>query len=287
MYYRFGIEENIKNLFRISSKFIKDKSQISSLEDLRPSYLRRIEELSDFPINYGKEKFIRDEKTFNQLKNVYGVSDLNDLKQEKVVGSFPTKDELDRKFNLLEKAIQVIKSMDPKLYELYSFVNHSFIISELNYELGAPKSYGGSSSRCIGLSWFTFPENINEIDAVELIFHEYIHHLVFIDEMNYGHFNYELMPNPDFWAFSSILKRIRPMDKVVHSIIVAGELLLFRKRFRWNGEKTNIHPNSSHLIESFQKSINSVLQHPFREKICLPRTLSIISYYNEIIKELK
>lgn len=50
---------------------------------------------------------------------------------------------------------------------------------------------------------------------------------MFLDELRYSHYAYARILDPSTYARSAILNIDRPLDKVLHSIVVAVEILLF------------------------------------------------------------
>lgn len=123
-------------------------------------------------------------------------------------------------------------------------------------------------------------------DIVELLIHEMTHTLVFIDELNYGHFDYAAMIKTENWARSSILNRQRPMDKVVHSIMVAHEVLWARAHYLPNTEKLSVHPPTGVMIRNLHAAIESVKQHPNRDSVCFPRALELVNMVEASVRAL-
>ncbi|CAH2810032.1 MAG: hypothetical protein CBARDCOR_6744 [uncultured Caballeronia sp.] len=65
-------------------------------------------------------------------------------------------------------------------------------------------------------------------DLMEMLVHELTHQTMFLDELRYAHFSYADVLDRSTWEKSTILNVARQLDKVLHSIIVAIEILLFR-----------------------------------------------------------
>ncbi|RYF48001.1 MAG: hypothetical protein EOO38_11045 [Cytophagaceae bacterium] len=114
-----------------------------------------------------------------------------------------------------------------------------------------------------------------------MLIHEFTHTLVFLDELNHGHFDYENLTKRKFWATSSILKRERPMDKVVHSILVSFEILSARKEYFGPAAGPLIHPSDEALRENLKISIDSVLEHPLLSQVCKQRTIDLVKMVKE------
>lgn len=78
------------------------------------------------------------------------------------------------------------------------------------------------------------------------------------------------------FSLSAILQAERPIDRVLHSIVVATEVLMLRARNLVDHSECQIHPSTSSLIDSTQKSIDKLLSHSNRDRILTPRSLEII-----------
>ena len=91
-----------------------------------------------------------------------------------------------------------------------------------------------------------------------MLLHELTHHLLFIDERNFAHFDYSQIANKNNQAFSAILNLTRPMDKVFHSIVVASELILGRQMFLPKGGTTVVHPPTEKMSSDTVKAYQSV-----------------------------
>jgi len=100
---------------------------------------------------------------------------------------------------------------------------------------------------------------------------------IFIDELTTAHFNYGNLTKKPYWALSSILKRQRPMDKVVHSIIVSMKILHARKTYLpQTNDPVVIQPKWISLAANVRNSIESVLSHPLLDDVCKPRSISFM-----------
>ena len=90
-----------------------------------------------------------------------------------------------------------------------------------------------------------------------MLIHEFTHHAMFLDELRYKHYSYEMVMDRSTWARSAILNASRPLDKVLHSIVVATEVLLFRKYHLGHPTNPRVHPPTDLMIEQLDESILS------------------------------
>jgi len=112
-----------------------------------------------------------------------------------------------------------------------------------------------------------------EQDILEFLVHETTHNLVFIDELSYRHYSsYQEVAKEDNFAWSAILAKPRPLDKVFHSIIVSVEVLAFREKYFGHPDKPCLHPPTDILLDQTKRSISSVLDNMSVEKILTNRS---------------
>lgn len=124
---------------------------------------------------------------------------------------------------------------------------------------------GGSTSAALGVIWANPKLSYRIPDVVEFLMHELVHHAMFVDELCYGHYDYDLILSKDRWANSAILHVGRPVDKVLHSLVVASEILAFRNNVLGHPADPKVHPPSTELIKQAQASLMSLRQVVDRE----------------------
>lgn len=275
MYNLIGFNQNIKNIYYLASQYCKN-NKIASTSDLKEPYINFLKNYQpDFIHNTDNEKVVTNINLFKNLKKAYGESSLNDLQQEQMLQDFLDNSKLEKKIKRINKALKYIKNKDPKLYHLFDLCIHSIIVTDSHKNSEGFQAHGGTSNKCIGLIWVTLKDTLTDQDIVELLIHELTHTLVFIDEICNPQFNYEHITKKWSWAKSAILNRLRPMDKVVHSIIVSHEILSTRNQLFNNQEDLTVHPTSYFMMTSIKKAIHSVLNHDYKNKICLGRAIEL------------
>jgi len=166
--------------------------------------------------------------------------------------------------------------MNPQLFELFHLVIHSVAVASSKLNRFQQRASAGSSSDLIGLIWVAVDKDQANNDLLEIFVHEMTHTLLFLDELNAGHFNYQFLSVVENFAHSAILRRSRPMDKVFHSIIVACEVLHARETFIGHPTAKMIHPPSREMCQHTRHAIDSMLSHKEVEKICTPRAIQLI-----------
>lgn len=240
MYDLISFEKNIQNIYRLSFPFIKEKD-IQSVEDLRIPYLNFLESYQPrCPVNYSNSIFVADEAPELELKSAYAAGNPGGL-----IGEAFSMDEKMKKAKLVTKALILIQEMDEQLFSLFNLTIHSIFIRNVNHlQKAASRIHGGSSSSAIGVIWLTVNDGINEFDLAELLIHEMVHHLMFMDELNHPQFNYHELQEKGHDAHSPVLRLNRPLDKVAaphYCSLRANTLLMI------DANKT-IHPDPDKMI---------------------------------------
>lgn len=275
MYGLFGLANNVRSIYKISAPFAS--GPVATMRDLKPAYLGFLKRLhKTFPINDGRDLIINNRRTAASLVPAFSGSVINDLEQEQMVSALYSEEDFNFRSDMLQTHLNILKDLNPEVSELFHLAIHSILLAGSGSNKAGLKAHGGSSNSCIGLIWLTLKPELSTQDILEMCIHELTHTLVFVDELNYGHFHYDSMSKIENWATSSILKRKRPMDKVIHSIVVSTEILLARKNYLPNKDSLNVHPESAILRAATLDAIESVFSHPRLNQICRQRAVELV-----------
>jgi hypothetical protein len=286
MYGLCGISHNIQNIYKLSVPYING-SKIRIVDDLKPFYLEFLKQNYDHPpMNPASDPVMSDKSTMKALLGFFSESKINDLHQESMVGDFYDQETEHSKYEFARAQLRELKALNQELSELFKLAVHSIVISSSHQNQSGLGAHGGTSSKLIGLMWLTLKPEISAQDLQELYIHELTHTLVFLDELNYGHFNYENISKRDYWASSSILNRPRPLDKVIHSIVVATEVIHARQTFLRNEDTLLVHPETNLLKTNTLASIESVFNLKNLDQVCLPRTIQLAQMAREHLLNL-
>lgn len=229
------------------------------------------------PVNRAEDCFILDPAIEDELVRAYSFNNaLDDLRQTRIIGKPYEMKEKRRRIDFAREALARFKALDPLLAAIFDLAIHSIVVRPSNREHGR-MSYGGSSSAAMGTIWLSLGPQITQDDLVEMLLHELTHHLLFIDERNFAHFDYPALREKHNLAFSAILNLMRPVDKVFHSIVVAAELLLGRERFWPQGHATRVHPASDKMRADMQSALSSLYALPNATTLIKPRGHAILA----------
>jgi hypothetical protein len=154
------------------------------------------------------------------------------------------------------KVLEVIDLLKEELPEYFQFFNlhiRSVILDRIS-------PYGSASaSDTIGLISLNCKNEYTKEDLIEMIIHELVHNLFFIDNFANPHFKNgirELEVN----VLSPIRKEERKAHLSLHALIVGVELLKLRERRRTVAKESNIHPNTLLLLKNCERSTQELLK---------------------------
>jgi len=274
MYGLYGFSHNIQNIYKLAAPFL-EADKIETTDDLKIPYRKFLAGLhTDMPLRQRSGKIVIDKDEATTLAKAFSVSSLNDLGQEYMINeSQMPSSQLQ---SSAERHLCLLQRLQPELAQLFDLAIHSIILRGSHCNKAGLSAHGGTSNRCIGLMWLTLKPTISTQDLLEMFIHELTHTLVFLDELNFEHFDYQHIIDQKYWATSAILNRPRPMDKVLHSILVSCELLHARKTFLPGVDTLSVHPPSDVIHKSTIGAIDSVLNQPYLHKTCKPRAVELI-----------
>jgi hypothetical protein len=276
MFSLYGFEESIRNAYRVAHPFAA-RGDLATTAALREAYLAFLQDHQPYmPLNRGTDVFVVDDEVEARLVAAYGHNAaLNDLRQSEIIGEPYPAAEKELKVARARAALERFRDLDDELAALFDLTIHSIIIRPSNVA-GGRRSYGGSSSAAMGVIWLSLGKEVTERDIVEMLLHELTHHLLFLDERNHPHFDYDLITREENRAFSAILNLNRPVDKVMHSIVVASELILGRRRFLPLDRQCSVHPATEKMLADLRSAHESLTALPAAEEVLRPRAREIV-----------
>jgi hypothetical protein len=240
-------------------------------EEIKEKYLDFVETHYGSYFNPRRDKDLRctDTHDVSKITSIFlSESVLNDIPADAL--ETPS-DSMNEALDRVSDVLDWIKSVDFDLYLTFQSYIHTMIYNR------TLTTGGGSNSLLPGVIWFGHRKNWCRRNIGELIIHELTHNIMFIDELlNRHHPAAEHISDKRLWPISTILKRPRPVDKVLHSLVVASEVLAFRRIF---GEPTEYlaHPPSFEIAESMAQTILSLRHINSTETILCPRGLEIVT----------
>jgi hypothetical protein len=253
MIIQFGLEAFIKTLCVLVSVDSENKT-LSTLDNLRRAYRHMIRTRLDraVSIDASSTNYVADVQAAKSLRDFFVKDSLLD---DKAQGSV-IKEEADPQ--ALEK-VEKLKAAHKKMYTIAP--THGcmldLIITDI-FLMPSERGQSGSTSGAIGVIWANPKLDYAMEDIIELLVHEMTHNLMFLDEMRYLHYKNNMLVDKRTWAQSAILKSVRPLDKVFHSLVVALEILMLREKVLGHPKSPKMHPPSSMLLKQVRESFQSI-----------------------------
>ncbi|OKP04812.1 hypothetical protein [Xenorhabdus eapokensis] len=142
-----------------------------------------------------------------------------------------------------------ILSKNEQIYKLINRIIKIIVINKLF-------SYtNGTTQDTIGLTFIDFKDNFNYQDFLELIFHQLIHMILFIDDIVHFHMeNDTKFITIEVEGVKSVFHDNKfPLYTLFHSYIVGIEILMFRKNFFNENSFSNYHGSTDRIINLCKK----------------------------------
>ncbi|HEY3801738.1 MAG TPA: HEXXH motif-containing putative peptide modification protein [Kofleriaceae bacterium] len=159
----------------------------------------------------------------------------------------------------------------------------------VNY-LALPSSkytQGGTSSSALGVIYLVDPDKRNADTLYELLVHESTHLMMFVDERRTRHYRSDaLLVDPANFSISAVYERLRPLDKALHSIAVAAEVLLHREAVLGHANESTIHPPTAKLAPSTLRACDALLELQARRQLLAPRGVLIVETCAKLLRDI-
>ncbi len=273
-----GFRTVVKTIYRLCCGRNGVES-VNDVRELRRYYLDFLKEIyPGLPVNDTADPFIEDQTTEATLASAFQMHDAlgNPDQQLGFIGEAYVASVKGAKIEQARAALGELLSVDNDLRSIFELVVHSVIIR-------APKQRGGrishssSAATAVGVIWLSYVDGLSKQDLQELFVHELVHQLLFIDDFLHDEFRYDAMSRPENYALTALSLTPRPMDIVIHSLVVAAELV--NARSRWIGEPAGpkVHPRTDSIVSTFWQSHGSLTALPSYNELVTPHIASIIT----------
>jgi hypothetical protein len=267
MFFTFGARTCIKNVILCNSDGFDASDSFSTIRSRYLQFCRNVGGESLIPSG-NQDLWVNDEQRISQiLKHFLILSDLTDLSVE--ISDTPSESRVKAGESVMA-ALSFLGSIDSDLKAIFELVIHTLFYHR-SYEAG-----GGSVSSAPGVIWCSIRKDWNTQDIAEFLVHELAHNLLFIDERVNRHYkSLNLIMDKKTYAYSSILKTLRPLDKVFHSLMVALEVVALRQKI---GEPSypKAHPPTVEINRAISNTIDSIEALPLQDLV-EPRFIEIFN----------
>lgn len=272
-----SLDQHILNISRLSSHAIKREA--ASLEELAYGYRsflssQRPNGAKNIRYELGYD-IIHEPAMSEQLGRLFTTipaTELDDLDQLNTIEFHNGSN--DCQLNIINDGLDVLKSMCPQHASLFGLLISEIIL------LPSSIANGGSTSNAVGIVWANPSRGWRHLDSVEFLIHEFTHHCMFVDEICNGHYDYAEVLKKENWTDSAILNKPRPADKVLHSIVVATEILLAREHILGHPASPRCHPPSTtmkHQTENAIRGLTDLLDAGDCKDLLTARALQVLN----------
>lgn len=272
----YGYESAVQNIYLASAATLGERA-VDSLNGLRGFYLDALAKLAPtLPICRSETKFVSDPELEQQLVGFFKPSSLDDLRQHEVIGdSYPSQVRRD-KIARVSTALERLFSESFSFARIFDLFVHSVLVRDAK-NVGEKTPRGGTTSLAPGVIWVAAHDWESEEDIMEIFVHELTHLMMFTDELVNKQFHYSEIKKKANFSRSAILQGIRPLDKVVHSIVVGTEIILARETLLSSShEKSGAHPSSETLAAGVRSAFKGVRELQSATNIITPHTREMI-----------
>jgi len=255
MILQFGVRSQFDNLVAlIATQGLGPVRSITTLGQVQAQYRKFLAHLQKRKPGGrpGTAAFVTEFEAALRLRQLF-VNDslLDDEAQAGVIADVKDPDAA-RKRNLMTRALDELRLYSEDHRALFDTVITDVFI------LPSSVAKAGSTSQAMGVIWANPRINYPLHDVMEMLVHELTHHAMFIDEIRFSHYNYGSVPDQNTWARSAILNVPRPLDKVLHSAVVATEILLLRERVLGHPVRPAVHPPTPFMLCRLQDALRDM-----------------------------
>ena len=156
---------------------------------------------------------------------------------------------------------------------------HALFLLAITGLFHAPSGHagGGTTSAAIGVIWVDPRPSWSHGDLFEMMVHELNHTLMFVDE--YARRNYRDLvevSKKKYYLRSAILAKDRPLDKVVHGLVVSTEVLMSRIKNDMDPAKPHVHPPSKVMLQKAFATARLLIASEIVRGLCTDRAIDLI-----------
>jgi len=273
----YGYEYAIKNVY-LAARSALGERQVNNLDQLRCFYLDALTKLAPkLPINRSQSRIIVDLAVEERLTAFFSTSVLDDLRQDQAIGPAYPPETKQAKLDRVSEAWDALTGRSIEFARTLNLIVHSvFVRSAVGAGKRTPRA--GTTSLAPGVIWLAVHDNESVEDLIEILIHELTHLLMFTDELIHPQFDYTDIAKRDTFTLSALLGAVRPLDKVVHSMVVGTEIIMGRSALRPVSHcGTGAHPDSRVIAAGVSSAYLQLVEHPLAVDSLTQHTQEIIA----------
>ncbi len=272
MYHLKNLSACLETVYVLSTK--SESTKPKSLAELKKNFQQFLKQMQpEVPSSTQNDLwYINDDAAIKSLCEIFNadttLTDISFKLDESKISDIGNRTE---HYTTLKNHLSLLKSLDPELSAVFELaVNACF-------QAPAAVAGGGTTSGAIGVLWLDARPNWTAQDYLEYCVHELTHTLMFLDELRFQHYvKVKALSEKESFAQSAILRRLRPLDKVIHALVVSTEVLSFRQKHKLKDQKLALHPPTEIMIDGALKSIKSIKSVASINKYVTQRYLDLV-----------
>jgi len=283
MFFALGPIENLETLVSLVTPFAGDQPR-QTPDEIRSAYLRFLRDRQPEVPFVGEDHLgiVDDERTTDRLAQLFGLEDTPVGKASGYEeGRDPEESLPGWKRDLVAGGIDDCRQLDPTLGAMLDLVTDSVFATANSLAAGSM-----TTGKALGVIWIDPLKGWSNFDCVEGLVHEMTHTLLMLDELRYVHYpDYPELKKAENLARSAIRSEARPLNAVVHSYVVAVELLALRARHRPQGFVPRLHAESGELRTKTERARESMLGLDNFDELTTPRLVEVLERVDRLLAE--
>jgi len=274
-----GYQNVIKNVYKLSCGAPGGNS-VENIDELRNYFLNFLEDLyPNIEVNRTKDIFIYDDNIELNLANAFNMKEhLGNPDQMKgfIGNAYPNPVKI-KKIEQVKIALEELLDIDNELRSIFELVIHSIIVREPK-TIDGRITHSSSATTAVGVIWLSIVDGLSKHDIQELLVHELIHQLLFIDDFVHSQFDYAEMSKEENFGITGISLTRRPLDIVIHSLVVAAELVMARKYLIGEPVNPKVHSRTDKITKNAITSYRYLLSLANCNKLVTPHIGKILNH---------
>jgi hypothetical protein len=288
MFYSFGPQYSYNLLYTVAKRFFTRAPSELELADFQGAYQRWIASVqpsSPAPTQLGVELLDDPEREERLLRPLLEPSILDDREQYKDLAKFKTvqrdRELVAREAGHVRGLIESFAVRNSEFWEIFAIYTNYIVFCDSKF------SPGGTSSGALGTIFCSRSLELDADSLYELLVHEVTHLMMFVDERRSRHYrDDQALATPENFAVSAVYQKRRPLDKVLHSIVVSTEVLLHREHVIGHGSESTVHPSTEVLAPATLRSCASILELQGQRQLLAPRGVQLVETCASLLRPL-
>ena len=166
----------------------------------------------------------------------------------------------------LAESLAAFRQRDPEFWEVFDIVSNVIVCTD------AKDTPDVTSAAALGVIYVVRPRELTTDSLYELLVQESTHLMLFVDEHRSRHYHDDAP--------------IAAQDNVLHSIVIATEVLLHREYILGHDVDSTIHPPTGKLLESTLRSAEATLDIQARRQLLTARGVKLVETCIKQLREL-